>query len=127
MLNNDVAAGVVRRQIRAIRCRVERLPLRNQLDEISSNVNKIQRHNCSEECLKWLKNSWNTERILRMSKEYIGDNPFALQWSFPQAYYAVFCLFQALVVAQGNSCLSHKATLKEFAQKIEKKFFPKEF
>ena len=117
----------MRCQIRAIRCHVERLSLYNQLVEISSNVRKIQRRDCSDDCLKWLKNSWNTERILRMSKEYIGDNPFALQWSFPQAYYAVFCLYQALVVAQGNCCLSHKATLKEFAQKIEKKFFPDDF
>lgn len=122
--DNNVAAGVIKCQIRAIKSRVERLSLLEQLDEISPNVCKIQRRDCSDDCLKWLKNSWNTERILRMSKEYIGDNPFALQWSFPQAYYAVFCLYQALVVAQGNNCLSHTATLKEFAKKIEKKFFP---
>ena len=127
MVNNDIAAGVMKNQIRAIRCRVERFPLRSQLDEISQNVGKIQRRDCSDDCLKWLKNSWNTERILRMSKEYIGDNPFALQWSFPQAYYAVFCLYQALVIAQGNCCLSHTATLKEFAKKTEKKFLPKDY
>lgn len=127
MRNEKVAADVVKSQIRAVRCHIEQHALRNQLDEIFLNIKKIQKRDCSDDCLNWLKNSWNTERILRMSKDYIGDNPFALQWSFPQAYYAIFCLYQSLIVAQGNSGLSHKATLRDFAQKTEKIFFPKDF
>ena len=51
---------------------------------------------------KWMVNGRNTERILYANTDIINvqENYFALQWSFPQAYYSAFML--ALAFMHGN-------------------------
>jgi hypothetical protein len=66
---------------------------------------------------KWIFNGWNTERILRANDKYleIEDNYFALQWSFPQAYYSVFMLTLAYMTLNGQTTTSHAGIMDKFS------------
>ncbi len=68
------------------------------------------------ELTQWLKNSWNTERILFQNKEIIDHTgqSFCMQWAFPQAYYAVFGNILAMFKAIGYTETSHTAVLKKY-------------
>ena len=56
-----------------------------------------------------LVNSWNTEKLLRLTAETFQNNSdsFILQWAFPQAYYAVFNSTLAFFEVAGHSEDSH--------------------
>lgn len=116
-------------QIRALCLKLDKSSIISQIKIIKPKLDKIQRSKIfnEKECLKWLKNSWNTERILRISQNIVEkkDNYFALQWSFPQAYYSVFCCIQAYFYATGQSDKSHVATLNCFSNNITNGIFPK--
>lgn len=125
MNNEDIAASVIFNQINAIRRHFEHTPIDEQILEVMPTLQRYQRKkDLTKDFAKWLKNSWNTERVLRISHDLLQENSFALQWSFPQAYYAVFCSLQALITAQGNSCQTHQTALKDFSAKIQQKMYP---
>jgi uncharacterized protein (UPF0332 family) len=67
---------------------------------------------------KWIFNGWNTERMLRATDEYvkIEDNSFALQWSFPQAYYSVFMLTLAYMTLNGQNTNTHSGIMDKFSE-----------
>jgi len=116
-------------QIRALRLKLNKSTILSEIESIKPTLAKIQRSSDYKEddCFKWLKNSWNTERILRLSQEIVEqkDNYFALQWSFPQAYYSVFCSIQAYFYAMGEIHKSHAATLKFFSKNLLRGIYPK--
>ncbi len=72
---------------------------------------------------KWLKNSWNTEKIMRTSNDILknNENQFALQWSFPQAYYSIFSSILAYFKTVGYTESSHNAILKKFGKLCKEK------
>lgn len=76
---------------------------------------------------KWIFNGWNTERILRANDKYleIGDNYFALQWSFPQAYYSVFMLTLAYMTLNGQNTTSHAGIMDKFSEYAVQGKYPK--
>jgi len=69
-----------------------------------------------ESIKKWMVNGWNTERILCANTDIINiqENYFALQWSFPQAYYSSFMLTLAFMKANGQNTTSHAGIIKKF-------------
>tara|TARA_R110000751_G_scaffold298337_1_gene408276 strand:- start:193 stop:1149 length:957 start_codon:yes stop_codon:yes gene_type:complete len=69
------------------------------------------------EVVQWLKNSWNTERILFQNLDIITNTKqsFCMQWAFPQAYYAVFGNIIAMFKSIGYTEMSHTAVLKKYA------------
>lgn len=76
------------------------------------------------EVVKWLKSSWNTERILHQNIEIVENTnqSFCMQWAFPQAYYAVFTSILAMFKTIGYTENSHTAVLKKYvALMVEKK------
>jgi uncharacterized protein (UPF0332 family) len=87
---------------------------------IAKNVNP-------DEVKKWIFNGWNTERILRANDKYleIGDNYFALQWSFPQAYYSVFMLTLAYMTLNGQTTTSHAGIMDKFSEYAVQGKYPK--
>lgn len=67
---------------------------------------------------KWIFNGWNTERMLRATDEFlkIEDNYFALQWSFPQAYYSVYMLTLAYMTLNGQNTNTHAGIMDKFSE-----------
>lgn len=73
-------------------------------------------------------NGWNTERILRKTSEILSndENYFALQWSFPQAYYSVYCLTLAFLRLNGQTVSAkHAKVASKFGEFIESGKYPK--
>lgn len=69
------------------------------------------------EVAQWLKNSWNTERVLFQNQDIVNNTKqaFCMQWAFPQAYYTVFGNIIAMFKAIGYTETSHAAVLKKYA------------
>ena len=67
---------------------------------------------------KWIFNGWNTERMLRATDKHLKmeDNYFALQWSFPQAYYSVFMLTMAYMTLNGQNTNTHSGIMDKFSE-----------
>jgi uncharacterized protein (UPF0332 family) len=84
--------------------------------------------NCElAEVERWIRNAWNTERVLRAQLELDEEGKrFALQWAFPQAYYAVFCQVLAFFHTHGATERSHAAVLRKFGELVREGRFPKE-
>lgn len=79
-----------------------------------------------DEIKRWLNNSWHTEQILNSSSILFSDNSqsYAIQWSFPQAYYAIFLSVLGLYKTIGNTEHSHAAVLKKFGLMLSENKFP---
>lgn len=70
-------------------------------------------------------NSWNTEKLIRFTKDHILDSDgFVLQWIFPQAYYSVFNSTLAFFEVAGHSEKSHSSVKKKLASLCESKKYP---
>ena len=107
------------------------LKFHNPIDEIKGNdyFNKLR---CAkniepDSVKKWIFNGWNTERILRANDNFISieDNFFALQWSFPQAYYSVFMLTLSYMTLKGQNTTSHAGIMNKFGEFISTGKYPK--
>lgn len=81
----------------------------------------------TEKAKIWIFNSWNTERILRVTSNMISidENYFALQWSFPQAYYSIYCLTLAFLQLDGHNVDNHAKVALKFGEYIEQQKYPK--
>lgn len=77
----------------------------------------LSRKHSKEEVEQWLKNSWNTERVLALNRSIINDSgqSFCMQWAFPQAYYAVYGSIMAMFKTVGFTESSHTSVLKKYA------------
>lgn len=73
---------------------------------------------------KWISNAWNTERLLRFQLSMPQEaKRFAIQWAFPQAYYACYCQVLALFSVISMTENSHVAAIRKFGQlALEGKF-----
>ena len=77
------------------------------------------------EVVKWLRNSWNTELVLKGNRTLIEPgNSFPLQWAFPQAYYSVFASTLALYKVCGYTQTTHASVLKHFGTLISQGKYP---
>lgn len=76
---------------------------------------------------KWIFNGWNTERMLRATDKYlkIEENYFALQWSFPQAYYSVYMLTLAYLTLNGQNTNTHTGIMDKFSEFASSGKYPK--
>ena len=107
------------------------LKIHDLVEETKSNYyfNKVTmaKNVNPDEVKKWIFNGWNTERILRANDKYleIGDNYFALQWSFPQAYYSVFMLTLAYMTLNGQSTTRHAGIMDKFSEYAVQGKYPK--
>jgi hypothetical protein len=70
-------------------------------------------------------NSWNTEKLIRFTKDHILDSDgFVLQWIFPQAYYSVFNSTLAFFEVAGHSEKSHSSVKKKLASLCKSQKYP---
>lgn len=71
-------------------------------------------------------NSWNTERLLWMTKEQFSSsgNGFVVQWAFPQAYYAAFNSTLASFECSGFNMRSHKEVRKKVSELASRSVLP---
>lgn len=75
---------------------------------------------------KWLKNSWNTEKVLAENKTVIENTgqSFAMQWAFAQAYYTTFGSLIAHFKSTGQTEYSHPAVLKKLGKLMAENKLP---
>lgn len=108
------------------------LKFHNPIEEVLENKYfqklKLAKGANPKEIKKWIFNAWNTERILRESDSFLSvkENYFALQWSFPQAYYSVFLLtlaFQKLNDSASDT--SHNGVMTKFGRFVSENKYPK--
>lgn len=88
---------------------------------------KLSKNASPENVKKWIFNGWNTERILRVNDEFLNieDNYFALQWSFPQAYYSIFMLTLSFMKLNGQNTSSHSGIMNKYSEYIISGKYPK--
>ena len=104
------------------------MSLNKSVDEIKSTLetSKLKKGKKfdKEQTLRWLKNSWNTEKVMRLSEQLFDDseNTFALHWSFPQAYYSVFLSTLAFFRSVGYTETSHAGVMKKFGKLCSTKY-----
>ena len=83
--------------------------------------------NSRKETVRWLRNAWNTEFVLRQQLDLDEESRrFALQWAFSQAYYACFCQTLSLFVTCGRTERSHSSVLKRFGLLVSAGWYPDE-
>ena len=72
-------------------------------------------------------NSWNTERLLCMTKDQFSlpGNGFVAQWAFPQAYYATFNSTLASFECSGFNVRSHTQVRKKVSELASRSVLPK--
>lgn len=75
---------------------------------------------------RWLKNAWNTERLLRATsvifeRDELGS---ALQWSFPQAYYSAFAATLAYFHARSFTESTHRSVIAAFGAHVAAGRYP---
>ncbi len=116
------------RQFGALAHKLQNADLENEIINLEFFKNRLKKaKNLNlEEVEKWLKNSWNTEHVMLQNKTIIENTgqSFAMQWAFPQAYYATFASITAHYNALGYTEKSHTAVLKNFGALIEQGKFP---
>ena len=121
-------ADLTKIQFKALRTQLNKTNVVSELQE-RKKLNRLNKNqDLSDETLKkWLRNAWNTERILRTNRSILeeDENFFALQWSFPQAYYSIFCSAQGFFHAAGRTANSHGSTMRDISKLIEQSYYPK--
>ncbi|MCU0862567.1 MAG: hypothetical protein MUC36_02135 [Planctomycetes bacterium] len=123
------AAQTTAAQFLALAQRLERKKLTASIPSWLAQPLRFKRAKHCElaEVERWIRNAWNTERVLRAQLELDEDGKrFALQWAFAQAYYAVFCQVLAFFHAHGATERSHATVLKKFGELVREGRFPPE-
>ena len=74
----------------------------------------------------WLKNAWNTEKVLEENKTIIENTgqSFCMQWAFPQAYYSAFGVILAKFKSIGHTEMTHTNVLRKFASLLKEGKLP---
>lgn len=121
-------ANLTKIQLKALSTQLKKATVISELQK-RKKLNRLKKNQyLSDETLqKWLRNAWNTERILRINRSILeeDENSFALQWSFPQAYYSIFCTAQGFFHASGRTANSHGSIMKGISKLIEQSYYPK--
>ncbi|WP_299706869.1 hypothetical protein [uncultured Pontibacter sp.] len=117
--NLKFRADVTHNQFLALSTKLNQADLENDMVNSKYFVNLRGAKNPPlPEIDKWLKNSWNTEKVLAENKTVIENTgqSFAMQWAFAQAYYTTFGSFLAHFKAVGHTENSHSAVLKKLGK-----------
>jgi uncharacterized protein (UPF0332 family) len=121
------AAEMTKRQFEALRIRLNRNYLSGEIESVKyfERMNRSSKYD-AQEFRKWIRNGWNTERILRLTSHLFKDEElaYALQWAFPQAYYSTYALIMAFFVAQTITCSNHSTAMKHFGELVEQGKYP---
>jgi hypothetical protein len=121
-------AEMTHRQFASLSHKLVSADIENEIINLDFFVNRLEKaKNLNlDEVEKWLKNSWNTEKVLLQNKSIIENTgqSFAMQWAFPQAYYSTFGSLLAHFKALGYTQESHTAVLKNFSSLVEQNKFP---
>lgn len=120
------AAEMTDRQFRSIETRIDPLRFPEEVAALPRAQSGSPSSACNPQLARrWLLNGWNTEHILSQSWPVLeGAGGAALQWSFPQAYYAVFAHTLAFFQVAGFSETSHAAVQRKFAELVAKGEYP---
>ena len=109
-------AEMNKRQFKALGYRLVNSDIENEIinNPYYLRINRSANYS-NVEVAQWLKNSWNTERVLFQNQDIVANTnqAFCMQWAFPQAYYAVFGNIIAMFKAIGYTETSHTAVLKK--------------
>ncbi len=116
------------RQFKSLEYHLVNSDIENEILNNKYYLNKLKNRTRSslEEIEMWLKNSWNTEKILIENISVIENTglSFAIQWAFPQAYYSVFGSILAMYKAIGFTETSHTSVLKKYGSLMEEGKLP---
>ena len=121
-------AEMNKRQFKALAHRLNNADIENEIlnnQYYQTRISQSARYS-NIEVNQWLKNSWNTERILYQNLDIVNNTrqSFCMQWAFPQAYYAVFGNVIAMFKAIGYTEMSHTAVLKKYAKTMTENKLP---
>lgn len=123
----DFAAMMTNRQFAALRLRLDKRVLVNELSELPQikNVRKANNYD-GRETRKWLLNGWNTEYLLRSTPSLFESEQLvnAVQWAFPQAYYAAYALTLAYFKTVGQSEYAHTGVIRRFGELVMQGRYP---
>lgn len=121
-------AEMTNRQFASLSHKLFSADIENEIINLNFFVNKLEKAKNINlvEVEKWLKNSWNTEKVLFQNKSIIENTgqSFAMQWAFPQAYYSTFGSVLAHFKALGYTQESHSAVMKNFSNLVEQNKLP---
>lgn len=121
------SAEMTQYQFEAIKCKLEEPTILTQLKNLDYINNIRMSHTCDySDVEKWLKNSWNTERLLRFTRDSFTGNSlsFSIQWAFPQIYYSTFSSILAYFRVVGYTERSHTAVIRKFGIQIDEGKYP---
>ena len=120
-------AEMNKRQFKALGYRLVNSDIENEIinNPYYLRINRSANYS-NVEVAQWLKNSWNTERVLFQNQDIVANTnqAFCMQWAFPQAYYAVFGNIIAMFKAIGYTETSHTAVLKKYALIMQENKLP---
>lgn len=121
-------AETTKRQLAALAKRISDSDIPNEiinLEYFKTRISVAKNLDISE-VERWLKNSWNTEKVLNENISIIKNtgSSFSMQWAFPQAYYSVFGSLLAHFKAVGYTQESHSAVIKQFGELIDNNRIP---
>lgn len=110
-------AEMNRRQFKALRIKIESGDIPNEIlnNQNFGRIQKPKNLNLAE-IKRLLFISWTTEKVLNLNEEIFNyqQNSFALQWTFPQVYYAYFNSILAYFFSKGETETSHRSVQKRF-------------
>lgn len=116
------------RQFLALSTKMKNADLENEILNNDYFLNKLSRAAKYEKCEveMWLKNAWNTEKVLEGNIAIIENTgqSFCMQWAFPQAYYSAFGVILAKYKAIGHTETTHTSVLKKFGSLLEEGKLP---
>lgn len=116
------------RQFLALATKIKNSDIENELLNNKYFINKVSRaaKYDKSEVEMWLKNAWNTEKVLKENFVIIEntEQAFCMQWAFPQAYYSAYGILLAKFKAIGHTETTHTAVLKKFGFLLEEGKLP---
>jgi len=125
--DNFFPAKMMTRQFRALKDYISRTDILNDLRQtIQNNIFRKDSNYNKSETKKWLMNGWNTEKILIMSKDFFDnpENSYAIQWTFPQAYYSCYCISLGFFKTAGFTENRHSTVVKKIGCLIREGKYP---
>ena len=116
------------RQFLALSAKLTNADLENEIINnyyFLKKLSRAARYNKNEVAM-WLKNAWNTEKVLQNNKDIISNTgqSFCMQWAFPQAYYSAFGIIMAKYKSIGHTETSHTNVLKKYGTLLEENKLP---
>lgn len=122
----EFAARMTEYQLRSIARRVYESDTVENLKKLERiTTPRVSQTTDLHEIQKWLNNAWNTELILKSSSKILdGASGAALQWTFPQSYYACFSFCLAFYELAGFTQKSHTSVKRKFSSLVSNDELP---